>query len=719
MELREYQTTALNEIKSHLRKGSKSPLLVLPTGAGKTIVFSELSKYLIDQGKKVLILVHRRELVTQACNKLDEIKTKYGVIAPSYKSTEDPLQVASVYTLSRRMHKLNYKPDYIIFDEAHHVAAKTWIEVVNQYKNAIRIGVTATPIRLDNKPLGAYFDVLIKGPEVKDLVEQGYLCSHKVYASPSQLDLSKLKLKRNDYLKKDISKLMTKPVIVGNAIEHYKKYLLNKPTVVFCVDIPHAQTILERFLQEGIKAALLTGDTPQAERDQILNNLRDHIIHVVVSIDVISEGTDLPCVEGAILLRPTNSESLYRQQVGRVLRPAKGKTAIVLDHVNNTINHGFIDEHRDWQLTEEEDEIEGKKLTRPSIRICKQCGHVFELQKACPACGFEITKKELIEIEGQLEELRKTKIKLKRNSLATLKKGFEDSIYSDKKFDKNNKLQLKTSQKIIFENIEGVADKIGDNVIFYEGVSNPIGGVVIGFKDDGYYDDYEEYVLLPEIPKKYKDQGYDSYWFPEHLQPRMKIKFTAYLDKKIDLSHCFDREAMQKDLKKMNRESWQLSQDEKMQYITKHQEEIELIRYQTSPKVFDLKECRLFHGDYADYTYLQCNRKDQDKFISIRVSPTIDCHLDRKKYIKRTYLGKKHRGYSTVLLTSKGIKFHGGRQKYSEKNRKKIINLKGNKDLLLNQFIGIARKNGFKAGYNIDWAYQNVYARQLIQNMKG
>ena len=177
MKLREYQTTALNEIKTHLKNGSKSPLLVLPTGAGKTIVFSELSKYLINQGKKVLILVHRRELVTQACNKLDEIKTRYGVIAPSYKSTEDPLQVASVYTLSRRMHKLNYKPDYIIFDEAHHVAAKTWIEVVNKYKKAIRIGVTATPIRLDNKPLGAYFDVLIKGPEVKDLVEQGYMLS--------------------------------------------------------------------------------------------------------------------------------------------------------------------------------------------------------------------------------------------------------------------------------------------------------------------------------------------------------------------------------------------------------------------------------------------------------------------------------------------------------------------------------------------------------------
>ena len=248
MPLREYQTTALDQLKAHLENGSRSPLLVLPTGSGKTIVFSELSKYLTNQGKKVLILVHRKELVSQACKKLDAIGTKYGVIAPTYKSTGHPLQVASVYTLSRRMHTLNYRPDYIIFDEAHHVAAKTWVEVVNEYKNAIRIGVTATPMRLDNKPLGSYFDTLIKGPEVKELVEKSYLCKHKVYAAPSQIDFSKLKLKRNEYLKKDIAKLMKDPVIVGNAVSHYKKYLLNKPTVVFCVDISHAKTILERFL---------------------------------------------------------------------------------------------------------------------------------------------------------------------------------------------------------------------------------------------------------------------------------------------------------------------------------------------------------------------------------------------------------------------------------------------------------------------------------------
>ncbi len=717
MKLREYQTTALNEIKTHLKNGSKSPLLVLPTGAGKTIVFSELSKYLINQGKKVLILVHRRELVTQACNKLDEIKTKYGVIAPSYKSTEDPLQVASVYTLSRRMHKLNYTPDYIIFDEAHHVAAKTWIEVVNKYKKAIRIGVTATPIRLDNKPLGAYFDVLIKGPEVKDLVEQGYLCSHKVYASPSQLDLSKLKLKRNDYLKKDISKLMKDPVIIGNAIEHYKKYLLNKPTVVFCVDIPHAQTILERFLQEGIKAALLTGDTPQTERDQILNNLRDHIIHVVVSIDVISEGTDLPCVEGAILLRPTNSESLYRQQVGRVLRPAKGKKAIVLDHVNNTITHGFIDDHRDWQLTEEEDKIEGKKLTRPSIRICKQCGHVFELQKACPACGFELTKKELIEIEGQLEELRKTRSTLTRNSLVTLKKSFETSIYSDKKFDEKNKRKLRrlrSNETIIFKNI-CKEHQIGDNISIYDRISRtgpsiPTTGVVIGFKDNGFENVYQYDYIIPEIPKWdwIVEGGYNSYWFPEFIKPGMKL---SDIPDYIDLEYCLDREKMKEQLGDgLNGYWWQ----DVVKYLTKYRDEINM-RKNDSSSQFNLNRFQIwFNAGFGrgKYTYLQSTKysnKNEKSFARI--------DLANMKSIE-TFVKREHRGYTPVLLTPYGIKVQKGNQKYMIKNRDKIRDMKGTKDSLLDQFIRIVKKNGFKAGYNIDWAYQNVYAKQLINKLQ-
>ena len=518
MELREYQQDALKEIKDALSSGKKAPLLVLPTGAGKTIVFTELSKYLIKQNKKVLILVHRRELVKQACQKLDEMNTKYGVIAPSYPSTNNSLQVASVYTLSRRMHNLKFIPDYIIFDEAHHVAAKTWLDVVKKYKKARRIGVTATPTRLDGKSLKDYFDVLINGPDVIDLVSKGYLCKHKVYASPHKLDFSNLKLKRNDYLKKDIANLVKNKVITGNAVSHYKKYLLNKPTVVFCVDIPHAQTILERFLSEGIKAALLTGDTPQNERDKILDDLKNNIIHVVVSIDVISEGTDLPCVEGAILLRPTNSESLYRQQVGRILRPRENKTAIVLDHVNNTITHGFVDERREWKL--EEEIPYGSKRKKPLVRTCQKCNHVFQFAKSCPECGFELSKKELIEIEGELQELAKN-IEDKEK---TIKENYNQSLYSQTNFSNNciNKLRdftreykCKFKGEITLERYNHFGRneiqtlEIGDNLIYYREQNKPSSCVIVGFLN--YRSNWDEYCDFENkyIPIVFDDTGID------------------------------------------------------------------------------------------------------------------------------------------------------------------------------------------------------------------
>ena len=518
MKLRAYQQEALKEIKDALSSGKKAPLLVLPTGAGKTIVFTELSKYLIKQNKKVLILVHRRELVKQACQKLDEMNTKYGVIAPSYPSVNNSLQVASVYTLSRRMHNLKFIPDYIIFDEAHHVAAKTWSDVVNHYKKSIRIGVTATPTRLDGKSLKDYFDVLINGPDVIDLVNKGYLCKHKVYASPYKLDFSNLKLKRNDYLKKDIANLVKDKVITGNAVSHYKKYLLNKPTVVFCVDIPHAQTILERFLSEGIKAALLTGDTVQNERDTILDDLKNNIIHVVVSIDVISEGTDLPCVEGAILLRPTNSESLYRQQVGRILRPGKNKTAIVLDHVNNTITHGFVDERREWKL--EEEITYGSKRKKPLVRTCQKCNHVFQFAKSCPECGFELSKKELIEIEGELQELAKNI----ENKEKTIKENYNQSLYSQTNFSNNciNKLRdftreykCKFKGKITLERYNHFGRneiqtlEIGDNLIYYREQNKPSSCVIVGFLN--YRSNWDEYCDFENkyIPIVFDDTGID------------------------------------------------------------------------------------------------------------------------------------------------------------------------------------------------------------------
>ena len=732
MELRDYQKEALKEIKNALSSGKKAPLLVLPTGAGKTVVFTELSKYLINQDKRVLILVHRRELVKQACQKLDEMNTKYGVIAPSYPSTNNLLQVASVYTLSRRMHNLKFIPDYIIFDEAHHVAAKTWIDVVNKYKKAKRIGVTATPIRLDGKSLKGYFDVLINGPDVIDLVSKGYLCKHKVYASPHKLDFSNLKLKRNDYLKKDIANIVKDKVITGNAISHYKKYLLNKPTVVFCVDIPHAQTILERFLSEGIKAALLTGDTLQNERDKILDDLKNNIIHVVISIDVISEGTDLPCVEGAILLRPTNSESLYRQQVGRILRPQENKTAIVLDHVNNTITHGFVDERREWKL--EEEIPYGPKRKNPLVRTCQQCNHVFKFGKSCPECGFELSKKELIEIEGELQELQKEETLKRESSNEFIKQNFKNSIYSQRKFLNSclKSIELLNKKHIGLIKTSTLIDgfTVGDNVSFYKGQNQPTSGVFLGAIDQGTQPNYKYTQLLPPIPEEYKKQGFKDYWFPDLMKPGMDIRELPSIELNSDL---IDIDKYKKGLSTRYRTCQHyidclIKYKDQIQNAYDWNKDVLKKNYFSPPNLKDLDLVfggRHNFGNYQNlYTYL-INKKTNEFELFYLEEDQYEAGFYRRKTKsllehKKEYIGEEHLGYKYIVLTDQGIELldNSCRYLHEKKQRELIRNIYSKKQNSMDDFINIARNGYFKVGYNQDWVYRNYFSKKLISKFE-
>ena len=476
MKLRYYQINVLNELRDSIKKGAKAPLLVLPTGSGKTVIFSELAKELVSLNKKVLIVVHRRELVKQACQKLDFINQTYGIIASGFKpDIEKNLQVASVYTLFRKVvsEKDFFIPDIIIFDEAHHVAAGTWIKIIERYKEAVKVGVTATPIRKDGKPLGKFFDKLIQGVQVEELVSNNYLCEHKVFAGTQIPDLSNLKVRRGDYQAKDLEKIMDKPIIIGDAVQQYKKHLLGKPAIAFCVDIAHAKKVHKKFIEKNINAELLTGEMSMQDRDQVLNNLKNNKTQVVISVDVISEGTDLPCVSGAILLRPTQSKALYIQQVGRVLRPEKNKVAVVLDHVGNTYRHDFIDIRRNWKLNFD---VEQEKKIGKSIYItCKNCNFIFKQQKACPNCGLELTKKELITIEGELKELKRHE----NNQPITITEGYKKSKYAKQSFNNKTKTtltKLLDTKKIINNRYVSVKKYgetlnvfIGDNLVFYAG----------------------------------------------------------------------------------------------------------------------------------------------------------------------------------------------------------------------------------------------------------
>ncbi len=426
LQLRYYQQQAVDNIRNSYLNKFKAPLLVLPTGGGKTVVFSYIAATSQSKGNRVLILVHRVELLRQTSAKLSEAGVYHGLISPKYTPNfSAPVQVASVQTLIKRLTKIP-PPDLIIIDEAHHATAGSWRTVLNAFPNARVLGVTATPCRGDGSGLGqvagGVFDDIVIGPQVPELIQAGFLVKPIIYAPKEKLDLSAIKITRGDYDVKQVSDLVDKPTITGDAVSHYKRICPGTPAVVFCVSVNHAKHVAEEFRKAGFRAFHADGSLEDDVRARILNGLGNGTVDVVTSCDLISEGTDIPAIGCAILLRPTQSLGLYIQQVGRALRIAEGKKhTYILDHVGNVLTHGLPEEHRDWTLEGEKkrkkkkiDDVENVKVTQ-----CPKCYCVHETnahkvnienvwRTACPSCGHIYERKEAEapkQVDGELVEV--------------------------------------------------------------------------------------------------------------------------------------------------------------------------------------------------------------------------------------------------------------------------------------------------------------------------
>lgn len=409
MQLRPYQQQAIADLRQAFRSGVRAPLLVAPTGMGKTVIFSAITQAAAARGRRVLILVHRRELIRQASAKLTQSGVNHGIVAAGFQPSDHSVQVASVQTLARRLDRHHWQPDLIVIDEAHHAIAGTWANVISLWPDSLLLGVTATPVRQDGRGLGAMFDRLILGPSTADLMAAGYLTPVKIYAPPQVADLTGIRTRTGDYANDQAAAAMTRPTVTGDAITHYQRIAAGQPAIAFCCNVNHATTVCDAFNAAGISAATLLGNT--TDRDALVARFAAGALQVLVTVDVVSEGFDCPGAAVAILLRPTQSEGLYLQQVGRVLRPSPGKAAaIILDHVGNVHRHGFPDDHRDWSL---DDRLRTSKGGQPApcIRTCEACFAAFAPQPICPCCGAELasTLKKLRQVEGELIELERSK----------------------------------------------------------------------------------------------------------------------------------------------------------------------------------------------------------------------------------------------------------------------------------------------------------------------
>lgn len=418
--LRSYQADAVEKLRASYRSGRRAPLFVLPTGGGKTAVFSYIAENAVSRSKRVTILVHRQELLLQASRSLARLGVPHGIISPKFSANAEAVQVASVQTLARRLDRVA-APDLIIVDEAHHATSASYRAVLRAFPNAAILGVTATPCRTDGAGLSDVFDDLVEGPSISELISGGFLVEPVVYAPPVGIDLAGVRRKMGDYDKRELGDRIDKPSITGDAVQHYLRLCGGQPAIAFCVSVQHAEHVAEEFRAAGLRALRVDGTMDDSARRAAIEGLGDGSVDVLTSADLIGEGVDVPRVAAAILLRPTQSTALYLQQVGRALRPYEGKSrAIILDHVGNTMRHGLPDEDREWSL-------DGQPRSRrgggdgPLVRVeqCAACFFVFEAgPERCPACGNQAPIKiRKIEVtEGELRKLTREEIEAAKRS---------------------------------------------------------------------------------------------------------------------------------------------------------------------------------------------------------------------------------------------------------------------------------------------------------------
>lgn len=403
--LRDYQNDALNNLRTMYSSGVKNALITLPTASGKTVFFTELTRLTANKNNRVTICVHRQELLEQTSKTLTDFGVEHSLICAGSRVLNTPVQVAMIQTLVRRLDQWD-KPDLLICDEAHLSRAATWKKVIDSVDGYV-LGVTATPCRLDGKSLGDIYQKMWNGPDTAMMIKNGYLSPFVIYRG-SAPDTSKIHTRMGEFNQKELSEATDNRTLIGDAVEHYRDICDGEPAIAFCTSVLHAEHTAEMFNKSGYNFKVLHGGLDDKTRASIINDLSNGKINGITSVNCVSEGTDIPVVSVALLLRPTLSLSTFLQQVGRSLRLSPGKKrAVILDHAGNTHRHGMPDSHREWSLTEDIKQSKKTEAKEESWRECPKCyGYISMNAEICPQCGTKYVKREIEDIktiDGKLE----------------------------------------------------------------------------------------------------------------------------------------------------------------------------------------------------------------------------------------------------------------------------------------------------------------------------
>ncbi|EAH2539977.1 DEAD/DEAH box helicase [Listeria monocytogenes] len=378
----------------------------LRLGAGKSVILSEIIRMTTHNKNNVLFLVHRKELIDQIRNTLTMNDVDMNFV-----------NLGMVQTVVRRLEKTS-EPALIIIDESHHVLANSYKKIINHFSNAKVVGFTATPVRINGGGLGDINDMLIEKVNVKWLIENQFLAPYKYFA-PEIVQTETLDIKRTgEFDMTGLDDQFNKRMIWGDVIKHYQKLANGEQAILYASSLYQSEKMAMSFASVDITSAHIDGETPKSIRDDVIKRFREGKIKVLCNLDLIGEGFDVPDCSTVIMLRPTQSLSLYIQQSMRGMRYRPEKTSIIIDHVGNVSRFGLPDMERTWTL-EPKKGSNSKKAEAP-VKICPDCFMtVLSSNKKCEHCGHEFkveVKPIQVDEAAELQEITEAVFKVNYSS---------------------------------------------------------------------------------------------------------------------------------------------------------------------------------------------------------------------------------------------------------------------------------------------------------------
>ena len=409
LKLRDYQEELVDGIKRSMSAGNHSIIVQSPPRSGKTVVMAHIAKSATDKNNKVLFFSHRKEINEQVYKTFENNEVNMDLVT-----------IGGVQSLVRKLDKLD-EPTIILIDEAHHSKASSYKKIIDYFPNAYKLLFTGTPVRLDGSGFDDIADDLILGKSVKWLQEHGRIAPFKYYA-PLMIDVAGLKKRAGEFTKQSVDDTM-KTVVFGDVIGHYEKLAKGKQAIVYTHSVEASENVSKAFNDAGYNSMAVSGKTPKEERETAMRAFRNGDLKIMVNCELFTEGIDLPNVDVCIMLRPTQSLSLYLQFAMRALNPREGKTAIIIDHVGNVERFGLPNQDREWSLQGIVKKKQTAKIGEPTVRVCEMCFATFwSKERICPECGYENepTKQEIELIrEAELKEIKEEQQRKIREKVQT------------------------------------------------------------------------------------------------------------------------------------------------------------------------------------------------------------------------------------------------------------------------------------------------------------